>query len=484
MELFMKLFHAVMAGGVGSRLWPLSRKAYPKQFFPLANEKTMLADTLMRLDALDISGNILLCSEGHKFLVADSLSDVDIDADIILEPVGKNTAPAALLAALHVIEHHDDGVLLLSPSDHAIARVDDLISSIEESLPFAIEGHIITFGITPTQPETGYGYIKMGESINGEEQGRLRAISKFVEKPDIDKAKDYLAQGDYLWNSGIFMFRATSLLAEMEQYQPEIVRACKAAYQAKSKKPPFYDVDPEAFANCPEDSLDYAIMEHTDKGLVAQLDVQWNDLGSWNAIWDYRDKDSNGNVIDADALTIKTTNSIIRTENKKLVATIGLDNVAIIETDDALLVASLDCAQEVKDLVDTLKQEKRSEYIYHREVHRPWGKFDGVDSGERYQVKRITVKPGEKLSVQMHYHRAEHWVVVGGTALVHKGQDKDNLTSHLLRENESIYIAVGEIHSLENPGKVPLEIIEVQSGAYLGEDDIIRFSDEYGRSSK
>ena len=479
----MKIFHAVMAGGVGSRLWPLSRKAYPKQFFPLAGEQTMIADTLTRLSGVDIAGNILLCSQKHKFLVADSLNDINIQADIILEPEGKNTAPAALLAALHVIEHNDDGIVLLSPSDHAVAHIEDLVNSIKQSLPYAQAGHIITFGITPNKPETGYGYIKMGDAIDAENKSKLRAISRFVEKPDIVKAKEYLEQGDYLWNSGIFMFRATALLTEMEKYQPEIVSACRAAYKGTSDTLSFYDVDAEAFSHCPDDSLDYAVMEHTDKGLVAKLEVEWNDLGSWNAIWDYREKDDNGNVINADALTIKTTNSIIRTENKKLIATIGLDNVAIIETDDALLVANLDCAQEVKDLVDTLKREKRPEYVYHREVHRPWGRFDSVDSSERYQVKRITVKPGEKLSVQMHYHRAEHWVVVGGTALVHKGFDKQNLTSHLLRENESIYIEIGEIHSLENPGKVPLEIIEVQSGAYLGEDDIVRFSDVYGRES-
>ena len=479
----MKIFHAVMAGGVGSRLWPLSRKTYPKQFFPLAGKQTMIADTLMRLHDIDIAGNLLLCSQDHKFLVADTLNDVDIDADIILEPMGKNTAPAALLAALHIIKHHDDGILLLSPSDHAIANTDDLVDSIKQSLPFAEKGHIITFGITPTQPETGYGYIKVGELVNGHQLNKLHTISKFVEKPDLTKAKIYLEQGDYLWNSGIFMFRATALLAEMEKYQPDIVSACQAAYQGTSTTLPFYDVDTEAFSKCPDNSLDYAIMEHTDKGLVVRLEVKWNDLGSWSAIWDYQDKDNNGNAISANAnvMTIKTTNSIVRTENNKLIATIGLDNVAIIETNDALLVASLDCAQEVKDLVDTLKREKRPEYMYHREVHRPWGKFDSVDSSDRYQVKRITVKPGEKLSVQMHYHRAEHWVVVGGTALVHKGYDKNDLTSHLLRENESIYIEIGEIHSLENPGKVPLEIIEVQSGAYLGEDDIVRFSDDYGR---
>lgn len=479
----MKLFHAVMAGGIGSRLWPLSRKAYPKQFFALAGEQTMIADTLTRLKNTDIEANLLLCSQNHKFLVADALKDVDIQADIILEPMGKNTAPAALLAALHVIQKYEDGIILLSPSDHAISNIEDLETSIKQSMPYAKDGYIVTFGITPTQPETGYGYIKMGDAINETESKKLCTVSKFVEKPDLNKAKVYLEQGNYLWNSGIFMFRATALLAEMEKYQPDIVKACQAAYSSETTHPPFYDVDASAFEKSPDDSLDYAIMENTDKGLVAKLDVKWNDLGSWNAIWDYREKDENGNVIDADVMTIKTTNSLIRSENKKLIATIGLEDVAIIETDDALLVANLNCAQEVKDLVNTLKHDKRPEYVYHREVHRPWGKFDSVDSNTRYQVKRITVKPGEKLSVQMHYHRAEHWVVVGGTALVHKGFDKDNLQSHLLRENESIYIEIGEIHSLQNPGKVPLEIIEVQSGAYLGEDDIVRFSDVYGRSS-
>ena len=477
----MKLFHAVMAGGVGSRLWPLSRKAYPKQFFNLASDQSMIAETLTRLSGIDIAGNLLLCSQDHKFLAADAITDSGVEADIILEPMGKNTAPAALLAALHIIAHHDDGIILLSPSDHAIANIEDLLDSINQSFSYAESGHIITFGITPTVAETGYGYIQMGAHINAQNQNKLRAIAQFVEKPDLETANKYLEHGDYLWNSGIFMFKASTLVAEMEKCQPAILKACQAAYTADETHPDFYTIDEAAFAKCPDDSLDYAIMEHTDKGLVAKLDVNWNDLGSWNAIWDYREKDKDGNVIDADTITIKTTNSIIRSENKKLIATIGLDNVAIIETDDALLVANLDCSQEVKDLVSTLKQEKRPEYIYHREVHRPWGQFDSVDSSNRYQVKRITVKPGQKLSVQMHYHRAEHWVVVGGTALVKKGFDKDKLTEHLLRENESIYIEIGEIHSLENPGKVPLEIIEVQSGAYLGEDDIVRFSDIYGR---
>ena len=480
----MKLTHVVIAGGVGSRLWPLSRKAHPKQFLSIANDRSMISDTFLRYKNINFSNQLVICNKDHKFLVNDTLAECDLKADTILEPVGRNTAPAAMLASIYVTNSDDDGIILLSPSDHAIKHINGLEKAIEKSISLAEQGMIVTFGISPKYPETGYGYIKTGASIDNVPD--LYNIDLFAEKPNHDQAVKYVDDGNYLWNSGIFLFKASTMIEKMKEYRPDIASSCEDAYSrsltdTKKDGTIFVDIDDESFVSCASESIDYAIMENISNGVVAKLDVDWSDLGSWQSIWDFKDKDSFGNACDGDVWLKDTQNCLIKSESKHFIAAIGIENLTIIQTADALLVADLSRSQEVKTVVEMLKDESRSEYLNHREVHRPWGQYDSIDSNSRYQVKRITVKPGEKLSVQMHYHRAEHWIVVGGTALVRKGHDKDNLVEHLLRENESIYIEIGEIHTLENPGKVPLDLIEVQSGAYLGEDDIVRFSDVYGR---
>ncbi|EHY76321.1 mannose-1-phosphate guanylyltransferase [Stutzerimonas stutzeri ATCC 14405 = CCUG 16156] len=467
------LFPVIMAGGNGSRLWPLSRQLNPKQFLPLANaELSMLQATLQRLQGLDMAVPRLICNEEHRFLAAEQLRVMGLEqVNIVLEPVGRNTAPAIALAALQVSGEAEDPILLVLAADHLIQDVDAFHASIHKALPLAVSGKLVTFGIVPSAPETGYGYIEKGNQVG---EGSF-AVSRFVEKPDLTTAQEYLSSGCYFWNSGMFMFRASRYLEELQQFRPEILDACKKALDGGTQDLHFTRVDPELFAACPDDSIDYAVMEKTGDAVMVALDAGWSDIGSWSALWDVSAKDVGGNVFKGDVIGQGTSNTYVYAESR-LVATLGVEDLVIVETKDAVLVAHKDCVQDVKKIVEQIKADGRHEHINHREVYRPWGVYDSIDDGQRYQVKRITVKPGAKLSVQMHHHRAEHWIVVSGTAKVTSGNK-----SFLVTENESTYIPIGEIHSLENPGKIPLELIEVQSGSYLGEDDIVRFEDHYGR---
>ncbi len=467
----------IMAGGTGSRLWPLSRQLYPKQFMALESDNSMLQATLARLDGLNTAPPIIITNEDHRFIVAEQIRQAGQEAGaLILEPIGRNTAPAVALAALEVLSREEDPILLIMAADHAIGDVEAFHRAVANAQKIAVEGKLVTFGIVPTMPETGYGYIRAeGLSSYLDDTKKTYRVAEFVEKPDLQTAQNYYESGQYFWNSGMFMFRAKRFLEELELFNPEILTACKAAMKKATRDMDFYRVDKTGFEACPSDSIDYAVMEKTSDAYVVPLDAQWSDIGSWSALWDIAEKDTNNNVVKGDTLLHDTSNCYINNMDK-LVATVGLDNIVVVNTKDAVLVATKDKVQDVKNIVETLKQQERSEHYNHREVYRPWGKYDSVDNGKRYQVKRITVKPGAKLSLQMHHHRAEHWVVVRGTAKVHKGED-----TILLSENQSIYIPLGTTHSLENPGKIPLELIEVQSGSYLGEDDIVRFEDVYGR---
>lgn len=477
----------VMAGGTGSRLWPLSRQLNPKQFLKLCGDTTLLQQTLARLDGLEITAPAIICNEDHRFLVAEQLRQASVaNASIILEPVGRNTAPAIALAALSATAKGHDPVLLVLAADHYIANQAAFQKAVQLATSLAEANKLVTFGIVPTHAETGYGYIQRGApvSVQVAVQTTIQesvaakvgfSVARFVEKPDAKTAADYLQSGDYYWNSGMFMFKASVYLAALKEFRPDILDFCTRAFLAGTQDMDFTRVDATIFKDCPEDSIDYAVMEKTHAAAVVSLEAGWSDVGSWSALWDIGTKDEHGNVSKGDVLAISTTNSLVHAEHK-LVATVGVDNLVVVETKDAVLVVHKDKVQDVKKVVDAIKKDGRHEHMNHREVYRPWGVYDSIESGERYQVKRITVKPGAKLSVQMHHHRAEHWVVVSGTAKVTNG-DK----TFLVTENESTYIPIGEIHALENPGKIPLELIEVQSGSYLGEDDIIRFLDKYGR---
>lgn len=463
----------ILSGGSGTRLWPLSRSQYPKQFLPLVSDKTMLQETYSRLLGLDgLSNPIAVCNETHRFMVAEQLREVNAKPTaIILEPMGRNTAPAVTLAALAAAK---DDVLLVLPSDHVILDVPAFQEAVKKANLLAMQGLLVTFGIVPTSPETGYGYIKRDLTAHDE----AYPVAAFVEKPDVKTANDYVNSGEYFWNSGMFAFKAGVFLQELGKFNPQMLEACREAYETAVCDADFVRLNPEIFALCPSDSIDYAVMEKTDHAMVIPLEAGWNDLGSWSALWDVTQKDSSGNAIRGDVITVDTHNSFIYSENK-LVATIGVCDLVIVETDDAVMIAPRDQVQDVKLMVEQLKRAKRPEADIHRKVYRPWGHYDSVDDGERHKTKRIVVKPGAKLSVQMHYHRAEHWVVVKGTALISKGDEQI-----LLTENQSTFIPLGVVHCLENPGVIPLEMIEVQSGSYLGEDDIVRFSDHYGRTSK
>lgn len=458
----------IMAGGSGTRLWPLSRAGHPKQFLALHGDKTMLQQTAERLSDLPTSESITICNEEHRFFVAEQLREIDALGKVILEPAGRNTAPAIALAAL--FEKEDDPLLLVLAADHVIADSGAFTDAVLRAVPLAEAGKLVTFGVVASEPHTGYGYIEAGEPLDG-----AYSVASFREKPDSSTAAEYLGQGSYYWNSGMFLFRASRYMQELEVHRPDIAAACQEAVGSSSSDLDFIRVDTEAFTACPDDSIDYAVMEKTSDAVVVPMDAGWNDIGSWSSLWDVSDKDDSGNATAGDVMLIDTTNSYIRTD-EKLVALVGINDVVVVSTKDATLIAHKDRVQDAKAIVSKLKDSDRSEWEMHREVYRPWGKYDSVDHGDRYQVKRITVKPGAKLSVQMHHHRAEHWVVVSGTARV--GKDNEEV---MLVENESIYLPVGCVHWLENPGKIPLELIEVQVGAYLGEDDIVRFSDRYGR---
>ena len=463
----------VLAGGSGSRLWPKSRAALPKQFLALTSDQTMLQETLQRLDGSSAANPIVICNDAHRFLVAEQLRQMGGDhGGIILEPVGRNTAPAIALAALHAMQTDDDPVLLVLAADHLIKDSAGFQAAVSKANELAMDGNLVTFGIVPDQAHTGYGYIKGGEAI-----GVGMKVDEFVEKPDLATAQQYVDSGNYFWNSGMFMFKASVYLAELKKHAPEMYSICEQAIASESKDLDFIRIDPEIFATCPDDSIDYAVMEKTALAAMVPLDAGWSDVGSWSSLWETADnKDENGNVIVGDAILEGVNNSYINSE-ERLIAVVGLDDVVVVETKDAVMVANKNKVQDIKNVVNKLKAEQRPEFQFHREVFRPWGSYDSIDNGKRFQVKRITVKPGEKLSVQMHHHRAEHWIVVSGTANVTIGEK-----TQLVTENESVYIPIGDVHALENPGKIPLELIEVQSGAYLGEDDIVRFSDRYGRT--
>ena len=473
----------IMAGGSGSRLWPLSRQQFPKQFLTLHGEKSMLQTTALRLSGLEHQAPMIICNEEHRFTVAEQFRANSIaNSGIILEPIGRNTAPAIALAAFKTVQEGNDPLLLVLAADHVITDEVAFCQSVTQACTYANSDKLVTFGIVPTAPETGYGYIKRGESVSHEmrslDQNDIESftVSEFVEKPDTKTAERYVDCGDYYWNSGIFLFKSSRYLEELKAHRPDIYHACEKAMAAIQFDADFVRVNKSAFEACPDESVDYAVMEKTTQAVVVPTDCGWSDVGSWSALWEIENKDESGNAFKGDVLAIDTTNSYINAEDK-LVAVIGLDDVVVVETKDAILVSKKSEIQKVKNIVNQLKAENRSEFKSHREVYRPWGKYDSVDSSERFQVKRITVKPGAKLSVQIHHHRAEHWVVVSGTAKVTNGEK-----TILLTENQSTYIPIGVIHALENPGKVELELIEVQSGSYLGEDDIVRFEDKYGRA--
>jgi mannose-1-phosphate guanylyltransferase/mannose-6-phosphate isomerase len=487
----------ILSGGSGTRLWPLSRELYPKQMLPLVGKKTMLQETVTRLSGIGgIADPLIVSNENHRFMIAEQMRVIGINPSaIMLEPVGRNTAPAVAVAALHAAAKGEDQVLLVLPADHVIKDIASFQAAITSGERLAQEGKLITFGIIPDSPETGYGYIKKGKElgVRGKKQverstreKRLRAphtsrltafsVDRFVEKPDLATAKKYLASGDYLWNSGMFMFRASVFLKELKRLAPDMLMACRKAYKGSTKDLDFTRLDAKAFSACPSDSIDYAVMEKTGAAAVIPLDAGWSDVGSWSALWAVLPKDRNNNAFSGDVIAQDVANSLIYAGGR-LVAAIGVSDCVIVETSDAVLVAHRDHTQKVKQIVDDLKKGNREEALLHRRVNRPWGTYECIDNAERFQVKRITVNPGATLSLQKHMHRAEHWIVVRGTARVTRGND-----IIMVNENESTYIPFGMKHRLENPGKIPLELIEVQSGSYLGEDDIERFDDKYGRN--
>jgi mannose-1-phosphate guanylyltransferase/mannose-6-phosphate isomerase len=487
----MKLQPVILSGGSGSRLWPLSREHYPKQLLALVGEATMLQATARRLDglpkvdrSLTPTAPIVVCNVEHRFLIAEQMRQAGKSpAAIILEPVGRNTAPALTIAALAAVAADPDAILMVMPADHIIAHEDVFLRAVATGHGLARDGMLVTFGIVPSNPETGYGYIRKGAAHGN--NGAF-AIDAFVEKPDAAKAQEYLASGQYYWNSGMFLLRASAWLGAIEQFRPKMAAACRASYERGKKDLDFYRLDLEAFSNCESDSIDYAVMEpiaaraKTIAGVtgaaVVPLDAGWSDIGAWSSLWDARQRDARGNAIDGDVYASDCENSLI-SSHSRLVAGVGLRDMVVVETSDAVMVAHKDRSQDVKKIVDWLKQNKRPECQTHQRVYRPWGSYESVVDGPRFQVKRIVVNPNAALSLQMHHHRAEHWIVVTGTARVTRGDEV-----FLLSENQSTYIPLGVTHRLENPGMVPLEMIEVQSGSYLGEDDIVRFDDQYGRS--
>jgi mannose-1-phosphate guanylyltransferase len=463
------LLPVIMAGGSGSRLWPLSRTLHPKQFLTLTSTNTMLQETVLRLDGLIHEDPFFICNEEHRFIVAQQLRQHNIEhSGIVLEPVGRNTAPAIALAAFHEIQNGRDPLLLILAADHVIQNQSEFVRVINGAIGQAELGKLVTFGIVPTAPEMGYGYIKKGQQLDNEQ---AFIVDAFVEKPNLETAVEYLKSGQYLWNSGMFLFKASRYLEELELHQPEIFSACKASMNGSNNDLDFIRLDEASFISCPDESVDYAVMEKTSDAVVVPMDANWSDVGSFSALWEVNEKDENGIAARGDVITEGTTNSYIYAQSR-LVSAVGVDNLVIVETKDAVLVAHKDKVQDVKAIVNQLKSLDRSEFQQHREVYRPWGSHDEIADGERYQVKHLSIKPGERTATQLHYHRAEHWVVVSGTAKVTNG-DK----TYLLGENESTFIPVGAAHAIENPGKIPLELIEVRSGTYLKEDDVVRLED-------
>ncbi|WP_041362231.1 mannose-1-phosphate guanylyltransferase/mannose-6-phosphate isomerase [Methylovorus sp. MP688] len=472
----MTIVPIILSGGSGTRLWPLSRQALPKQLLPLTSGYSMLQETLLRLGGVkSIGAPIVVCGNDHRFLVAEQLLEIGSKPRaIILEPAGRNTAPAIAVAASCLQQDAaDDLMMLVLPADHVIQDHAAFAAAIDIAAEAAQQGRLVTFGIKPTIPETGYGYIKGGAAL-ASCPGSFE-LSRFVEKPNLETAREYLASGDYYWNSGMFLFSPKQYMEELTQFAPEIASKASEALEQSYTDLDFVRLHEASFKECPSQSVDYAVMEHTRNAAVVPVDIGWSDVGSWTALADVLDKDDAGNVTVGDVYLNGVKNSMVRSEGR-MVAALGVENLIIVETSDAVLVAHKDAAQDVKKIVDYLKEQGRKEHEYHSRVYRPWGWYEGIDAAERFQVKRIMVKPGEKLSLQMHHHRAEHWVVVSGTAIVTK-----NGEAEMLCENQSTYIPIGTTHRLENPGKLPLHLIEVQSGGYLGEDDIVRFEDTYGR---
>jgi len=465
----------ILCGGSGSRLWPLSRETLPKQFICLNGSRSLLQNTLLRLPSANAEYRpILVCNDVHRYVAVEQAQDVGATSlEMILEPCARNTAPAIAAAALRAMEDDPDAVLLVMPSDHVLEDGESLRAAFASAHAHAARGAMVTFGIAPDAPQTGYGYIQAGDPLSG--PGGARRISRFVEKPSPELAQRFLAEGGYYWNSGMFAFRAAVYLAELDRRAPAMLAAVREAVAAGKGDHALYQLDPASYAACPADSIDYAVMEHTEDAVVIPLDCAWSDVGTWDSVWGIAEKCPDGNAIQGDVLMEDSRNCLVHATHR-MVASIGLDDIVVIETADAILVMHKSKSQDIKGLVERFKVLHRTEITHHRQVQRPWGWYDSVDQGERYQIKRITVKPGGRLSFQMHHHRAEHWVVVSGTARIYNG-DKQ----YLLTENQSTFIPLGEVHSLENPGKIPLDIIEIQSGAYLGEDDIVRFQDVYGR---
>ncbi|PTR02482.1 mannose-1-phosphate guanylyltransferase (GDP) /mannose-6-phosphate isomerase type 2 [Paraburkholderia sp. GV068] len=474
----------ILAGGSGTRLWPLSREHFPKQLIGLLSEESLLQSTARRLDAVHATRPVaedvlVVCGEDHRFTTAEQLRRVGRSGVIILEPAGRNTAPALTLAALALAEGGKDAIMVAMPADHVIGDVAAFADAVAKAAEYAATGQVVTMGIVPTRPETGYGYIKVGEAVG---EGSGHRLQRFVEKPDLSLAESYMQSGEFWWNSGIFVLRASVWLTLVEHYRPLIAEASQRAFAASVTDQDFLRVGKPEFMACPSESIDFAVMEHLGdadspaEAVVIPLRAGWSDVGSWDAIWDLLPKDNEGNVARGRAMFDGAVNTFAHSEGR-LIACVGTENLVVVETPDAILVAKTSEVQRVKNIVARIKAEKGTEAGYHRKVYRPWGYYDSIDSGRGFQVKRIVVNPGARLSLQMHHHRAEHWIVVSGTALVTRGDE-----TFLLSENESTYIPLGQKHRLENPGKVPLAMIEVQSGSYLGEDDIVRFDDTYGRS--
>ena len=476
----MKIVPIILLGGAGTRLWPVSREKYPKQFLKLIGEKSLLQETLLRLEGIeDLLPSIVICNESHRFVVAQQMAELDYDLnDIILEPVGRNTAPAITVGALRALQKHGDVLLLILPADHVIKNTARFQRAVEVASSLSEKKKLVTFGVKPNKPETGYGYLRFDAPENRSLNGITSFnVKEFVEKPNKETAGQYLQSGHYYWNSGMFLFKASFYLHELELVQAEIIRRCKKALDNCEHDLDFIRLDRESFSENPNTSIDYALMEKSKNVVMVPLDAHWSDIGSWDALWELKEKEKNNNVIDGDVLIHDSYNCLVRAENK-LVSLVGVDNLVVIDTKDVILVAEKDKVQDVKIIVERLRREGRKEAKYHQEVFRPWGKYDCIDCGDRFQVKRITIKPGEGTSLQQHKHRAEHWIIVRGVAEITRDDD-----TFLCSENQSIYIPQGVAHSISNPGKIPMEMIEVQTGSYLGEDDIVRLKDRYKRTN-